>query len=229
MLKCFRCGHEWHPRTPLAPKKCPVCQATNWNTARPEMVKCAKCSHEWRPRIDTPTQKCPGCKTKKWNATPAPAPAAPVENPILTLTIPDEPEPRTVTCPKCSHEWQSRTDAPKQCPRCKARLDVDVGTKAEKRAKYCAARALAAVGPLAEVHIPDHTPLVPLSWTVYDWTGEDVGSVHDDLIIREGLSDLDPEEHYPVISGGRDGADGRYIEPKLYGWIRRDAPFARRS
>jgi len=106
---------------------------------------------------------------------------------------------------------------------------VDVGAKAEKRAKYCAARALAAVGPLAEVHIPDHTPLVPLSWTVCDWTGEDVGYTPSHLIIREGLSGLDPEEHYPVISGGGDGADGRYIEPQLYGWIRRDAPFERRS
>src|SRR3990167_7067985 len=195
-MNCLRCSHEWIHRTTDAPKQCPKCKTLEWNTPAPPALKCAKCSYEWRPRTVTVPEKCPGCKTKKRNATPtpAPAPAAPVENPILSwfnaLTIPDEP--RTAKCPKCSHEWQSRTDAPKKCPRYQARLDVGVGAKAEKRAKYCAARALAAVGPLAEVYVPDHTPLVPLSWAVYDWTGEDVGSVHDDVIIRTGLSDLDP-------------------------------------
>ena len=232
MLKCLRCGHEWHNRTDTAPKKCPKCQAMNWNTARPETAKCAKCSHEWQPRTGITTKHCPGCKTKKWNSAPAPTPSPSPETQTQldrfnSIDLPDEPH--TAKCPKCSHEWQSRTDAPKKCPKCQARLDADVGAKAEKRAKYCAARALAAVGPLAEVHIPDHTPLTWFSWQVCDWTGEDVGTVHDDVIIRTGLSDLDPEDHYPVISGGRDGADGRYIEPQLYGWIRRDAPFERRS
>jgi len=140
-----------------------------------------------------------------------------------SIDLPDEPH--TAKCPKCSHEWQSRTDAPKKCPKCQARLDADVGVKAEKRAKYCAARALAAVGPLAE----EDPNAARYSWGVYDWTGAGIGYTPSHLIIRTGLSDLDPEEHYPVIDGGRDGADGRYIEPQLYGWIRRDAPFERRS
>ncbi len=28
-----------------------------------------------------------------------------------------------MNCPKCSYEWESRVAEPKECPRCKTRLD----------------------------------------------------------------------------------------------------------
>lgn len=32
-------------------------------------------------------------------------------------------------CPKCGHEWRERVDEPKECPRCKARLDREKKVK----------------------------------------------------------------------------------------------------
>ena len=165
MLTCKQCGHTWYARAGHPPKSCPKCGSARWNYVPiPECPVCCLC----------PTHNPNG-------QTPTPAPAAP-KNPILdrfnTLVIPDDSEPKTATCTKCSHEWQSRTDAPKQCPKCQARLDADVGAKAEKRAKYCAA------GPLAE----EDPNAARYSWDVCDWTG----------------------------------AGGRWKEPKLYGWIRRE-------
>ena len=28
-----------------------------------------------------------------------------------------------MNCTKCSYEWETRTESPKECPRCKSRLD----------------------------------------------------------------------------------------------------------
>lgn len=222
---CLRCSHEWINRSVDAPKQCPKCKTYEWNAAPPPMLKCVKCSHEWRPRTGTPTEKCPGCKTKKWRKEEEPAPLTPESQAQLdqfnSIDIPGDP-PSLTKCPKCGNEWQPRTDSPKQCPKCKARLDNGLGAKAEQRAKDCAARALAAVGPLAEEHIPNPDWLLPVSWMVCDWAGKIVGYVGGDLIIRNGLSDLDPAEHYPVIPGGLDSANRQWIEPELYGWVRRE-------
>lgn len=33
-LACLRCGHEWYPRHPKAPKVCPQCKRTDWQTEK---------------------------------------------------------------------------------------------------------------------------------------------------------------------------------------------------
>lgn len=33
-LKCLRCGHEWYPRSPQAPLKCPGCNNKLWKIPR---------------------------------------------------------------------------------------------------------------------------------------------------------------------------------------------------
>jgi len=35
-VKCKRCGYEWYPRTPVAPKNCanPKCNSPYWNKDR---------------------------------------------------------------------------------------------------------------------------------------------------------------------------------------------------
>lgn len=35
----------------------------------------------------------------------------------------DEDEDDNMTCPKCGYQWRPRTENPKECPRCKRRLD----------------------------------------------------------------------------------------------------------
>jgi len=195
------------------------------------MLTCKRCGNTWRTRIDTEPKACPNCKSKRWN-TPAGkrghycpecphcnAPTTPPPQTVLdrfnALAIPDEP--RTATCPKCSHEWQSRTDAPKQCPRCKARLDTGVGTKADQHAKNCAARALAALGPIT-------ADLGPYNGAVCDLPGRILGWVKSSLVFCGALDAEDRAVHYPVFSGPT--PDGEY---NLCGWIRTDAPFERRS
>jgi Zn finger protein HypA/HybF involved in hydrogenase expression len=182
----------------------------NWNAARPETVKCAKCSHEWQPRTGIVTKHCPRCKTKKWNgATSAPSPEPQTQlDRFNSIDLPDEPT--LAKCPKCSHEWQSRTDAPKKCPRCQARLDATVKANAAR-----AARALAALGTLIEETPEDHR----FAWQVIDSDGSHLGNVKSALVIRAGLDSIDKDEHYPVL----DWQNG------LYGWIRRDAPFERKA
>ena len=32
---------------------------------------------------------------------------------------------RTMRCNKCGYEWEARKDNPKECPRCKTRLDIN--------------------------------------------------------------------------------------------------------
>jgi len=34
MLKCLRCGHEWHPRNTKPPKFCPNCNSPYWDKER---------------------------------------------------------------------------------------------------------------------------------------------------------------------------------------------------
>ena len=33
-LHCLRCGHDWYPRSPEAPKQCPKCRSPYWNRPR---------------------------------------------------------------------------------------------------------------------------------------------------------------------------------------------------
>lgn len=30
-FRCLRCGHQWYPRSPKAPVKCPKCKSVIWN------------------------------------------------------------------------------------------------------------------------------------------------------------------------------------------------------
>lgn len=40
-------------------------------------------------------------------------------------------------CKKCGYEWQSRLENPKECPRCKTRLDyAKKTTSKEKKAEW---------------------------------------------------------------------------------------------
>ena len=39
VLSCYRCEHEWHPKTPTAPQTCPKCRSAYWHT--PRRVKAA--------------------------------------------------------------------------------------------------------------------------------------------------------------------------------------------
>ena len=202
MPTCTRCNYEWRTRTDAAPKACPNCRSRSWNI--PAGRKGEYCL------------ECPHCNALK----PIPSRGPKTENQTAldrfnTLTIPDEP--RTATCPKCSHEWQSRTDAPKQCPRCKARLDAGAGAKADQHAKNCAARALAALGPIT-------ADLGSYDGAVCDLPGRILGWVKPALVFRGTLDAEDRAVHYPVFSGPT--SDGEY---NLCGWIRTDAPFERRS
>ena len=214
-MNCLRCSHEWIHRTADAPKTCPRCKTPEWNTPAPPALKCAKCSYEWRPRTGTVPEKCPGCKTKKWNGAPAPTPSPSPETQTQldrfnSIDLPDEPH--TAKCPKCSHEWQSRTDAPKKCPKCQARLDADVKTSAQR-----AARALAAVGPITANLGSDNG-------AVCDLPGRILGWVKPSLVFRGALDAEDRAVHYPVFSGPT--FDGEY---QLCGWISQAIPFERRS
>jgi hypothetical protein len=38
-------------------------------------------------------------------------------------------------CPKCKYKWEPRTKKPKECPRCKARLDYKPITKVQDKEK----------------------------------------------------------------------------------------------
>jgi len=31
---CNRCGYDWYPKTPDAPKRCPKCESPYWNRPR---------------------------------------------------------------------------------------------------------------------------------------------------------------------------------------------------
>ena len=198
METCKRCGYEWRLRTDADPKACPNCRSRSWNIPAGRKGKyCPECPHCNAP------EPIPSRRPKTEAQTTL--------DRFNTLTVPDEPEPgpKTTKCPKCGHEWQTRTDTPKKCPKCQARLDADIKTSAPR-----AARALAALGPLSE-----ETPAPDDSLAVCDWGGTILGWTTGNKITRS-----DKSEHYPVFDGPT--FDGEYF---LVGWIRTDAPFERRS
>lgn len=184
-MTCKMCGHTWYTRTGHPPKSCPKCGSARWN--RVSVTECPICC---------------ACPVHNPHPTPTPTPAPALAPPVL------------VNCPRCGFAWNPRKDSPKQCPKCKARLDAGAGGKAALHAKIHAARAMASMGPLA--------PLIPSSFyrAIYDWTGRHVGSITGtDKVIRDDHNETD---YYPVLDGGFTDANDRWIEPHLVGWIRRE-------
>ena len=131
-LYCCRCGHLWPPRKDAAPKMCPRCKSSRWDTPLMKDAVCAFCGCRWH--MSKPDEKCPECGRLRTDLT-APdmlhcnqcdnewrkrTDRVPKKCPVCMSSKWDEEKVPQLTCYRCGHVWRMRAEKPNRCPECQS-------------------------------------------------------------------------------------------------------------
>lgn len=130
-MHCYRCGHDWIPRSDSRPKACPKCRSSRYEFISGNHI-CESCGTVWRKISgDDP---CPNCGLSYANGSLCDSfecnrcghtwkPRTnrhPGRCPSCKSRRWDDAAPSWNTCHRCGYLWEGRTSNPGTCPKCRS-------------------------------------------------------------------------------------------------------------